>query len=61
MLNLHGYVDFILSNSALKGLSLIVLSIVSAKFVDMIFTFIFKYFKTLLQILACFLNIVYIV
>ena len=42
MLDLHGYIDFILSNSALKGLSLIVLSIVSAKFVDMVFTFIFK-------------------
>ena len=42
MLDLHGYIDFIFSNSALKGLSLIVLSIVSAKFVDMVFTFIFK-------------------
>ena len=42
MLDLNGYIDFILSNSALKGLSLIVLSIVSAKFVDMVFTFIFK-------------------
>ena len=42
MVDLHGYIDFILSNSALKGLSLIVLSIVSAKFVDMVFTFIFK-------------------
>ena len=42
MLKLHGYIDFVLSNSALKGLSFIVLSIVSAKFVDMVFTFIFK-------------------
>ena len=42
MLDLHGYINFIFSNSALKGLFYIVLSIVSAKFVDMVFTFIFK-------------------
>ena len=42
MLDLHRYMDFILSNSILKSLSLVIASIVSAKIVDMVFTFIFK-------------------
>jgi len=42
MLDLHRYMDFVLSNSILKSLSLVIASIVSAKIVDMVFTFIFK-------------------
>ena len=42
MLDLHRYMDFVLSNSILKSLSLVIASIVSAKIVDMVFTLIFK-------------------
>ena len=42
MLDLHRYMDFVLSNSILKSLSLVIASIISAKIVDMVFTFIFK-------------------
>ena len=42
MFDLKEYYNLILSNTALKGLALIVVSIISAKIVDIIFSLIFK-------------------
>ena len=42
MFDLKEYYNLILSNTALKGLALIAMSIVSAKLVDIIFSLIFK-------------------
>lgn len=42
MFDLKEYYNLILSNTALKGLTLIVVSIISAKIVDIIFSLIFK-------------------
>ena len=43
MFDLKEYYNLILSNTALKGLALIVVSIISAKIVDIIFSLIFKH------------------
>ena len=42
MFNLNSYFDLITNTPILRGLTLVTLSIVAAKLVDMVFTFIFK-------------------
>ena len=42
MFDLNSYFDIITNTPILRGLTLVTLSIVAAKLVDMVFTFIFK-------------------